>query len=380
MVETSSQRVWQVTMLFLKLGLTAFGGPAAYIAMMRDEVVQRRRWITEEHFLDMLGATNLIPGPNATEMAIHIGFVRAGWPGLITAGAAFSLPGVLIVLALASIYTRYGTAPSAGWLLYGVKPVVIAIIIKALIGLGQKAIKNWTLMLIGLGVFVLYFFNLNEIGLLFAGGTAGMLAGNIHRLREARKPNSLAALPIAAIPALAAAPFSLPLMFLTFLKTGAVLYGSGYVLLAFLRSDFVLRLGWLTDKQLMDAIAIGQVTPGPLFNSAAFIGYYLGGIPGGLLAALGIFLPSFIYVALSNPVIPRVRSSPWAGALLDGVNAASLGLMAAVTLQLGRDALADLPAILAAGLAALALFRFKVNPTWLVLAGAAFGLFWFWIH
>lgn len=363
----------EVTLLFLRLGITAFGGPAAHIAMFRQEVVERRRWVTDQHFLDLLGATNLIPGPNSTEMAIHLGLVRAGWAGLIAGGASFILPAMLIVMALAWAYMRFGATPEASWLLYGIKPAVIAIIVQALWGLGQKAVKGPLTAVVGLAVLVLYFVGANEIALLFAGGLVVMAAENLHRFRKAGLAGIVAPLGGVSLPALAAAPFSLPLMFLVFLKIGAVLYGSGYVLLAFLRADLVVRLGWLTDQQLVDAIAIGQVTPGPVFTTATFIGYLLGGVPGALLATLGIFLPSFVFVALSNPIIPRLRNSPWASGLLDGVNVASLGLMAAVTLQLGRAALIDLLTVVLALAALGLLFRFKVNSAWLVIGGALVG-------
>ncbi len=367
------RRLREVAALFLKLGFTAFGGPAAHIAMMRDEVVKRRKWVDDQHFLDLLGATNLIPGPNSTEMAIHLGFVRCGWAGLITGGACFIAPAMLIVLTLAWAYARFGSTPEASWLLYGVKPVIIAIIAQALWELGKKAVKGPLTASVGLAVVVLYFLGLNEIALLFAGGLVVMLIANRHRLQKPSPVGLITPLGLSLAP-LAAAPFSLPLMFLLFLKIGAVLYGSGYVLLAFLRADFVMRLGWLTDAQLIDAIAVGQVTPGPVFTTATFIGYLLGGVPGALLATLGIFLPSFVFVALSNPLIPRLRNSPWTSALLDGVNVASLGLMAAVTFQLGRAALAD-PLTIALALIALALLvRFKINSTWLVLGGGLVGL------
>jgi chromate transporter len=361
----------EVAALFLKLGLTAFGGPAAHIALMHDEVVRRRRWLTDEQFLDLLGATNLIPGPNSTEMAIHIGYVRAGWRGLLLGGICFIAPPMLIVLALAWLYVRFGTAPQAGWLLYGVKPVVIAIIAQALWTLGSKALRNPSLTAIGAIAFALYFFGLNEIALLFAGGILFMLIANAHRLREV-KPMILFPLSSLAVIQLAT-QFSLPILFLTFLKIGSVLYGSGYVLLAFLRADFVLRLGWLTDQQLLDAVAIGQVTPGPLFTAATFIGYLLGGLPGALLATLGIFLPSFIFVAISNPLIPRIRDSAWASSLLDGVNASALGLMAAVTVQLGASSLVDAFTVVAALVSLFLLLRYKINTTWLIAAGATAG-------
>ncbi|MGH2592366.1 MAG: chromate transporter [Anaerolineae bacterium] len=365
----------EITWLFLKIGLTAFGGPAAHIAMMRDEVVHRRKWIDDQRFLDLLGATNLIPGPNSTEMAIHLGFVRAGWAGLIVAGACFILPAMLIVMLLAWTYTRFGTTPEVGWLLTGVKPVVIAIVAQALWGLGQKAVKGPFMAIVGLAVFTLYFIGVNEIALLFVGGLVVMFVQNLRRSNQPGLAGSLAPLAGLSLPAIAAAvtPFNLPLLFLTFLKIGSLLYGSGYVLLAFLRADFVTRLGWLTDQQLIDSIAIGQVTPGPVFTTATFIGYVLGDVPGALLATLGIFLPAFVFVAISNPIVPRLRNSPWTAGLLDGVNVASLGLMAAVTVLLGQAAFVDPLAIALGIISAVLLFRFKINSTWLVLGGAAVG-------
>ena len=298
-------RLVEVTLLFLKLGLTAFGGPVAHIAMFRDEAVKRRKWIDDQHFLDMLGATNLIPGPNSTEMAIHLGFVRAGWAGLIMGGTAFILPSMLIVIGVAWVYVHFGTTPEAGWLLYGVKPVVIAIILQALLGFRKTAIKGPLTAVAGTAALVLYFLGVNEIALLFAGGLAVMAGENWRRMKKANLAGIIIPLGGLSLPALAVGAFNLPLMFLIFLKIGAVLFGSGYVLLAYLHADFVTRLGWLTDQQLIDAVAIGQVTPGPVFTTATFIGYILGGLPGALLATLGIFLPSFIFVAVSNPLIPR---------------------------------------------------------------------------
>src|SRR5574341_1117717 len=294
---------------------------------MHNEVVIRRKWLSDEQFLDLLGATNLIPGPNSTEMAIHIGYMRAGWPGLIAGGLGFILPAMLMVLGLAWLYVRFGKMPQAEWLLYGVKPVVISIIAQALWTLGNKALKSRLAIILGATVFGLYFLGINEIALLFAGGLVIMFIENYQRLKNL---DAAMLFPFSGfVLTKLSVPFSLPLLFLTFLKIGSVLYGSGYVLLAFLRADFVLRLGWLTDQQLIDAIAVGQVTPGPLFTAATFIGYILGGTPGALLATLGIFLPSFIFVAISNPLIPRIRNSTWISSLLDGANASSLGLMAA---------------------------------------------------
>ena len=369
-----SQRLIEVVRLFLKLGTTAFGGPAAHIAMMHDETVKRRKWLSDQEFLDLVGATNLIPGPNSTEMAIHIGFLRAGWPGLMIAGVCFIVPAMLIVLLLAWVYVRFGATPQAEWLLYGIKPVVIAIIVQALWSLGQKAVKGVLTAAVAVIVIALYFLDINEIALLFAGGLMVMLVMNFRRLR--RQVLGTFIIPISGVAVMSqlSMPFSLPQLFLTFLKIGSVLYGSGYVLLAFLRADFVARLGWLTDQQLMDAIAIGQVTPGPVFTTATFIGYVLGGIPGALLATLAIFLPSFIFVAISNPLIPHIRNSTWVSGLLDGVNVASLGLMAAVTWQLGRASLTG-PLTILIGLSSFVLLIwFKVNSTWLIVGGGLIGL------
>ena len=370
----------EVFALFLRLGFTAFGGPAAHISIMHDEVVERRKWLSHQDFLDLLGATNLIPGPNSTEMAIHIGYRRAGYPGLVLGGLGFILPAMLIVLALAWLYQRFGTLPQAGWLLYGIKPVVIAIIIQALWKLAPTAAGTWGRRILALAVLVLYFVGVNELALLFGGGLLYMLAVNFSRLRHTSAAALLAPLGglstslNAALPLLATTPFSLPVLFLTFLKIGAVLYGGGYVLLAFLNAEFVERLGWLTESQVLDAIAIGQVTPGPLFTSATFIGYQLGGVPGALLATLGIFLPSFIFVLVSNPYIPRMRNSAWLGALLDGVNAAAFALIAAVIWEIGRASLVDVLSVLIALVALVLLLRFKVNSTWLIAGGALVGL------
>ncbi len=374
MTQILSQRLKEVVALFLKLGTISFGGPAAYIAIMHDETVNRRKWLNDQEFLDLVGATNLIPGPNATEMATHLGFLRAGWRGLIAGGVCFTLPAVLIVLVLAHIYVRFGTMPQAQWLLYGIKPVVIAIIIQALWNLGKKAVKGPLTAIAALVVLVLYFIGVNEIALLFGGGLAVMLIMNLQRLRKQHLGIFFVPLGGAGILSQLSAPFSLPLLFLIFLKIGAVLYGSGYVLLAFLRADLVMRYGWLTDQQLLDAVAIGQVTPGPLFTTATFIGFILGGVWGAILATIGIFLPSFIFVAISNPFIPRMRNSVWVSGLLDGVNVASLSLMAAVTWQLGRASLTDPVTVLIALVSLLLLIRFKINSTWLIAGGAIAGL------
>jgi len=369
-----SKDLREVAALFLRLGFTAFGGPAAHIGLIHAETVRKRRWLSDQEFLDLLGATNLIPGPNSTEMAIHIGFRRAGWRGLVAGGACFIVPAMVMVIVLAWAFTRFNAAPQLDWLLYVVKPVVIAIIAQALWALGRRVATGPLVGAVGVGVLVLSLVGLDPIALLAAGGLVVMIGLNIRRLRP--QMMGVLAVPIAGaglVPHLAT-PRGLSLMFLTFLKIGAVLYGSGYVLLAFLRSDFVVRLGWLTDQQLMNAVTVGQVTPGPLFTAATFIGYILGGLKGALLATLGIFLPSFIFVAITSPQIPRMRRSPWLGALLDGVNASSLGLMAAVTWRLGRASLIDIPTAVVCVVALVMLVRFKVNPTWLIIAGVAAGL------
>jgi len=374
--------VREVTGLALKLGFTAFGGPAAHIAMLHDEVVTRRKWIGEQRFLDLLGATNLIPGPNSPEMVIHIGHIRAGYAGLVAAGVGFIAPAFMIVLALAWLYVHYGTTPTAEWLLYGIKPVIIAIVFQALWSLGRKAIKGAFLAAAGIAVFVLYLLGLNELLLLFGVGLLVMVVrmGVAYgRRRQQPGDGPMSALLLwfsaASMTSLAqTVPVSLDRLFLVFLKVGAVLYGSGYVLLAFLRNDLVVNLGWLTDQQLLDAIAIGQFTPGPVFTTATFVGYVVAGFPGAVLATAGIFLPSFLFVALLNPLVPRMRSSVWLAALLDGVNVAALGLMAAVTWQLAQTAVTDwLTALLAVGTAVL-LFRYKINSAWLVLGGGLVAL------
>jgi chromate transporter len=369
----------ETALLFLKLGTIGFGGPAAHIALMRREVVTTRGWVDDQKFLDLIGATNLIPGPNSTELAIHLGYLRGGWRGLIVAGTLFILPAVLIVMAFAWAYVEYGSTPEAGWLLYGVKPVIIAVVLQALWGLTRSAVKRYLHMAAGMAVFALYLGGLNEIALLFGGGIVVALIENARRLRVERL-QALALGPLAGGFAPLAATdnggtsFSLLTLFLTFLKIGAVLYGSGYVLLAFLRADFVVRLGWLTDQQLLDAIAVGQVTPGPVFTTATFIGYVVDGVPGAIIATVAIFLPSFVFVAASAPLVPRLRRSAWMSGFLDGVNVAALGLMAAVTLTLGRDAIVDVPTAAAAVVTAVVLVRFRVNSAWLVIAGGLLGI------
>lgn len=378
--------------MFLKLGLIAFGGPAAHIGLMEHEFVRRRQWLTHAKFADLLAATNLIPGPNSTEMAIYVGQLRGGFPGLVVAGACFILPAMVIVMAIAWSYQRFGELPQVAGLLYGVKPVIIAIIAQALWRLGRTAIKTPLHAGIGLAALVLAYAGTHELLLLLGGGGV-CLAIQPWRNPRGPAPAASAWLPLpfvgskkllwaAAAPAAttaggaaaaAASGFGLWPLFLFFLKVGAVLYGSGYVLLAFLRSDLVERWGWLTEAQLLDAVAVGQVTPGPLFTTATFVGYVLGGVPAGLLATLGIFLPAFVFVAVSGPLIPRLRDSVLAAAFLDGVVTASLALMAVVSWHLGRSAVVDWLTATLAVVSAVLVFRFRVNSAWLVLGGAAVG-------
>ena len=374
----------QVAVLFLKLGFLAFGGPAAHIAIMEEEVVRRRRWLTREAFLDLLGAANLIPGPSSTEMAIFIGRTQAGWPGLVAGGVCFILPAALIVTAIAWGYVRFGALPAVEGVLYGVKPVVIAVVAHALWKLARPAVKSWSLALLGAAAVAATLLGAGQVPVL-AG--AGVLAALAWRLTAGRRPSpppasvlagpaakgALAAGATAGAAGTTAAAFGLWPLFWVFLKIGALLFGSGYVLLAFLRADLVDRLGWLTERQLLDAVAVGQVTPGPVFTTATFIGYLLGRGPGALVATVAIFLPGFLLVAVGGPLIPRLRRSPLAGAALDGVNVASLALMAVVCLELARAALIDPLTVAIAAAAAVALIRFQVNATWLLGAAAALG-------
>ena len=371
----------EVAALFLRIGFFAFGGPAAHIAMMRDEVVSRRKWMTDQEFLDLLGITNLIPGPNSTEMTMHLGLERAGWRGLIAGGTLFIFPAFLIVLVLAVLYDEYGTTPSAEWILYGIKPVVIAIIAQAVWRLGLVAIRPAPWLLAGgAAVMALYLLGVHELIILFAGRITLALARHAPALYQwlSRRTMALTA-PFLVMPVLAyqaAEPlreYSHATLGLTFLKIGALLYGSGYVLVAFLQRDFVDNLGWLTEQQLLDAIAIGQLTPGPVFTTATFVGYITGGFPGAFIATAAIFAPGFLYVAMVNPLLPRLRGNIVASALIDGVNIAAIGLMAGVLAELLRSGVVDIwtGAILA--IAAVALFR-NLNTTWLIVGGALLGI------
>lgn len=372
---TPPGRLRETARLFLKLGVIGFGGPAAHIAMMRDEVVRRRRWLADQDFLDIVGATNLIPGPNSTELAIHLGARRAGWRGLLTAGLCFIGPAVAIVLGLAWLYERYGTDPAAVDLRYGILPVIIAIIVQALFGLGRVAVKSLLLAIVAAASTGLYLLGANE--LLLLAGAAALTTLWVNRARIGRGLGTAVPVLVVVGSGAGGAATSNPALwrlFLVFLEIGSVLYGSGYVLIAFLEQSLVDHYGWLTNQELLDAVAVGQVTPGPVFTTATFVGYLIEGVPGAAVATIGIFLPSFVFVALLHRIVPWLRTSPWAAGALDGLNAASLGLMAGVTVLLLDDAFPDALTVLV-GLAALAvLLRWKPNSAWLVGAGAAVGL------
>jgi chromate transporter len=375
----------ELARLFLKLGVTAFGGPPAHIAMMEDEVVSRRGWLTREQFLDFLGATNLIPGPNSTEMAIHVGRVRAGWPGLLVAGGSFILPSAVMVTVLAWAYLRFGSLPQVSGVLYGVKPVVIAVIVQAVFKLAKSAVKSRWLAIVGALAVLATALGVDQLAVL-AGG--GLLTGCMYWLRPGKRRSSAApalltggaSLTGIAVGSSLLAPFSLMALFLVFLKIGAILFGGGYVLVALIRSNLVSHLGWISERQLLDAIAMGQVTPGPLSTTATFIGYLLAGLPGAAIATVAIFLPAFFFVAISGPLVPRLRQSPLAGAALDGVNVAALALIAVATWQLFRAAVVDGTTLVLAGLSLFLLVAYRVNSVWLVLAGAATGVGASWQH
>jgi chromate transporter len=365
----------ELARLFLWLGSAAFGGPAAHIAMMQDEVVKRRGWLSEARFLDLLGATNLIPGPNSTEMAIHIGWARRRWAGLFVAGACFIVPAMLLTGLLAWAYVRYGSRPAVFGLLAGIKPVIVVVVLQALVRLAPTAAPTWPLRALAVATAIAAAAGVHELAVLFGAGVVTVAVRAARgRGRPGRLGQLLPALPLGATAGAAAVSMTLPALFLVFMKIGSVLFGSGYVLLAFLRADLVERLHWLTEAQLIDAVAAGQVTPGPVFTTATFIGYLLAGPAGALVATAGIFLPAFVFVALSGPLVPRLRASPIAGAFLDGVNVASLALMAVVTATLARVAIAGPASAAIAVAAAILLLRFKVGSSWLVLAGALAGL------
>jgi chromate transporter len=364
-----------VALLFLRLGFTAFGGPAAHIAMMEDEVVRRRQWLTRERFLDLLGAANLIPGPSSTEMAIYIGYTQTGWAGIVLAGACFILPAAAITLGLAWTYVRFGHLPQIGGVLYGVKPAVIAIIAQAVWNLGRTAVKSRTHLLVGLAALIVAAITGRTVSVLVGAGILMCLVTAIGGgWCAGMSAISISSSSLRVIPAVAMVTLSLLSIFLVFFKIGAVVFGSGYALPAFLKADLVDQRHWLTSAQLLDAVAVGQVTPGPVFTTATFIGYLLAGLPGAALATVGIFVPGFLLVAASGPLIRWLRRSTAAGRFLDGVNVAALALMAVVTWQLGRSSIRDAASATLAILSAVLLLRFRVNSFWLIAIGAAAGL------
>jgi|HubBroStandDraft_6_1064221.scaffolds.fasta_scaffold29840_3 chromate transporter len=368
--------LWDIARLFLKLGTTAFGGPAAHIAMLEREVVTRRRWLTEAEFLDHLGASNLIPGPTSTELVLHIGRRRGGWPGLLVAGACFILPAALMVGVIAWAYVRFGALPAVAGLLYGVKPVVIAVILQALWKLGNSAVKSAWLATVAMITLGLSLVGINPLLVLAAGGLLAA-AGLFSELRNRASLLGLgttSVVPLAAATAATAVSVGLWPIFLIFAKIGFMVFGSGYVLLVFLRAELVERHPWLTQQQLLDAVAVGQVTPGPVFTTATFLGYLLHGPTGAIAATAGIFLPAFALVAVSAPLIPKIRASRTASAVLDGVNVASLALMVVVTWQLARSAIVDWVTVALAIASALLVFSFpRLNSAWLVAGAGVLG-------
>jgi chromate transporter len=367
-----------VARVFLQLGVTAFGGPAAHMGLMHEQVVRRRRWIDDGEFADLMAASNLIPGPNSTELALHVGRRVAGWPGFFAAGAAFILPAAAMVWALAAVYVRYGQTPDARTVLAAVIPVIIAIIAQAVWSLGRATLKSSWVVALAAAALVLSIAGVNELVLLAAGAVAGLVAGGVRAGARGTTAVVLAAMAVTSLSAATIAPgvatMSLTKLTLFFLKVGSVLFGSGYVLVAFLRGDLVERWGWLTDQQLLDAIAVGQITPGPLSSTATFIGYVLAGGPGAVLATTAMFLPAFVFVAITQPLIGPMRRSPLAGAVLDGVVAASLGLMAAVAFTLAREHLTHPLALAGTAASLVVLLRWRVNSLWLIAAAVLAGL------
>nr|WP_211207220.1 chromate efflux transporter [Stackebrandtia nassauensis] len=361
--------------MFLRLGTIAFGGPAAHTAMMREELVRRRGWVSDQRFVDLMGATNFIPGPNSTELAIHLGHDRARWKGLVAAGVCFILPAAVMVTGLAWAYVTYGQTPAVKGVLYGVVPAVIGIIAHALFGLLRTVVKTVWLGALGVAALVAYFLGVNELVILAAGG---LLAVAVHFGQRWRGSVSGFAIPLLwtdKLPVFAdPTTGQLAQLFATMLKIGAVLYGSGYVLLAFLRGDFVDRLHWISNEQLIDAVSIGQVTPGPVFTTATFVGYLVAGLPGAFLATVAIFLPSFVFVGLLTKLTGWLRSRDWTAMLLDGVNATALALMAGVSFQLGRTAIIDPLTAAIAIVTVLLLWRTKLNSAWYIAGGAVIGV------
>ncbi len=365
----------ELALVFLKLGTIAFGGPAAHIAMMQEEFVRKRQWITEADFLDRLGAANLIPGPSSTEVAIFIGHAKRGWAGLLVAGCCFIIPAAVMVMLIAVLYVRYGSLPQVAGILYAIKAAVIGIILQALGSLARTATRTKLLGFIGVVAIVLSAAGVAPLMVLAIAGAASGVALWV----KGREGVALLAIPLSGKLAIlagttaVAAPTRLLQLFLSFLKIGSVVFGSGYVLLAFLRSEFIHHLHWLTEQQLIDAVAVGQFTPGPVFTTATFIGYLVAGVPGAVVATIGVFVPGFVFVALSGRMLPKIRRSPLAAAILDGVVVGSLALMAVVAWQLGRAAIVDWITLAIMVVSAGLLLRFRINSAWIVGGAAMIG-------
>ena len=368
----SSSEIKQVAKLFLKLGFTAFGGPAAHIAMMQEEVVNKRKWLTEQHFLDLIGATNLIPGPNSTEMAIHIGQERAGWKGLIVAGLCFILPAVFITGIFAWLYKQYGQLPEVQPFIYGIKPAIIAVILAAVFPLANKSLKTIELAIIGLAVLIFSLLNFNEIYLMFGAGIVALLLTSFKN-NKAKNINGFFPFTLLQISNTTIISVTNLNLFLIFLKIGAILYGSGYVLFAFLDTELV-STGLLTRQQLIDAIAVGQFTPGPVFSSVTFIGYQINGLSGAVISTIGIFLPSFVFVALLNPLVKKMRNSKLFSAFLDAVNVASVAIIISVCYFMSKDTINDWRTIFIAAISIILTFGFrKINSAFIVFGGSLIG-------
>jgi len=363
----------EVAKLFFRLGCVSFGGPAVHIAMMEEEVVKKRKWLTEEHFLDLVGATNLIPGPNSTEMTMHCGHERAGWRGLVVAGICFIFPAVIITAFFAWAYQHYGKLPEVTPFIYGIKPAIISVIVSLMINLGRKAMKTTELAVIGIIAAALTLYGINEIYVLFGSGLIGVL---LHLSKKMKDIKSI--FPFVFLQATSSVNALNWKVFWLFLKIGSILYGSGYVLFAFLDNELVIR-GLLTKRELIDAIAVGQFTPGPVFSSATFIGWQIAGLPGAVAATVGIFLPSFLFVAFLNPLIPKLRRSKSMAAFLDTVNMVSVAMILAVCYEMGRSAITDWHTILIAVLGFAVTMKYKkLNTAYVVLGGAVAGyLLWF---
>lgn len=380
---TGKQRLKDITQVFLKLGVIGFGGPAAHIAMLEEEVVTRRQWLDRSRFLDLMGATNLVPGPNSTQMVIHVGYIHGGVLGLIVSGVAFLMPAALITGILAWVYVSFGDLPQIESLFYGIKPTVLAVILGALWKLGKKAVKSYQIFLIGVAVAILLLLGIDEIVALLMGGIVGMLLLRLQDyLSKNRIEGLIAGMTLASLLPTSAAtetttPPTLWNLGFFFFKVSCIWFGSGYVLIAFIERELVNQYGWLTQNELLDAIAIGQLTPGPMFTTATFIGYLVAGISGAIVATISIVFLSFVLVAILSPIIPKLRNSKWTSSFLDAINVSAVALMTMVTLQLAQTLFLnplDYIGIFIFAVGAIALFRFQIGALWLVLGGAILGL------